>query len=211
MPCSYGAAGRAMRRAPRRRCGNLTRQPRGGLMDNLKGKEKSMQENSARPLAVGLTVLGGLARFVQNLNFAPVGALSLFAGARLRGWRAYLLPIALMAATEPLVCLRYGYPLRNAYSFATPFIYASFLIAVWIGSRLRRTENPGWIGAAAIAGSVQFFLLSNFGTWLAPGSQYGHTLAGLVNCYIAAIPFFRNTMVSDLVYAGAFFALEIGR
>jgi hypothetical protein len=167
-----------------------------------------MENNSARPLATALTILGGVARLAQNLNFAPVGALSLFAGARLRGWRAYLLPIALMAATEPLVCLRYGYSLKDAYSFATPFIYASFLINVWIGSRLRRTENPGWIGAAALAGSLQFFFLSNFGTWLAPGSLYGHTPSGLVNCYIAAIPFFRNTMVSDLVYAGAFFGLH---
>ena len=108
-----------------------------------------METNSARPLATGLTILGGAARLAQNFNFAPVGALSLFAGARLRGWRAYLLPIALMAVTDPLVCLRYGYPLRNAYSFATPFIYASFLIYAWIGTRLRRTENPGWIGAAA--------------------------------------------------------------
>lgn len=167
-----------------------------------------MEQNSARPLATGLTILGGAARLAQNLNFAPVGALSLFAGARLRGWKAYLLPLLLMAVTDPLVTLRYGYPLRNAYSFATPFIYASFLIYVWIGSRLRRTENPGWIGAGAIAGAVQFFLLTNFGTWLAPGSQYGHTLGGLATCYIAAIPFFRNTMISDLAFAAAFFGLH---
>jgi hypothetical protein len=149
-----------------------------------------------------------MARLAQNLNFAPVGALSLFAGARLRGWRAYMLPIALMAVTDPLVSLMFGYPMRSAYSFATPFIYTSFLINVWIGSHLRRTENPAWIGGAALAGSVQFFALSNFGTWLAPASPYGHTLGGLVNCYIAAIPFFRNTMLSDLVYVGAFFGLH---
>jgi hypothetical protein len=118
------------------------------------------------------------------------------------------LPLALMAATDPLVSLRYGYPLKNAYSFATPFIYASFLIYVWMGTRLRRTENPGWIGGAAIAGSVQFFLLTNFGTWLAPGSQYGHNWAGLINCYVAAIPFFRNTLISDVAYAAAFFGLH---
>jgi hypothetical protein len=82
-----------------------------------------MQDKSARPLALSLTVLGGMARFAQNLNFAPVGALSLIAGARLRGWQAYLLPIALMAATDPF---------RGGYSFATPFVYASFLINVWI-------------------------------------------------------------------------------
>lgn len=167
-----------------------------------------MENSSARPLATGLTVLGGLARLVQNLNFAPVGALSLFAGARMRGWRAYLLPVALMAVTDPLVSLMYGYPLRTAYSFATPFVYAGFLINVWIGTLLRRTENPGWIGAAALAGSVQFFAISNLGMWLTPGGLYSHTLSGLVNCYVAAIPFFRNTLLSDVVYAGAFFGLH---
>ena len=43
-----------------------------------------MQENATRPLGTGLTVVAGLARIAQGLNFAPVGALSLFAGARLR-------------------------------------------------------------------------------------------------------------------------------
>src|ERR1022692_1267954 len=107
-----------------------------------------MQENSARPLAIGLTVLGGLARFAQNLNFAPVGALILFAGARMRGWQAYLLPIALMAVTDPF---------RGGYSFATPFIYASFLIHVWIGSRLRGPGSPKTVGGAGPARSREFF------------------------------------------------------
>jgi len=159
-------------------------------------------------LATALTVLGGAARLAQNLNFAPVGALSLFAGARLRGWRAYVLPLALMALTDPLVSLRYGYSLKSAFSFATPFIYASFLIYVWIGSRLRRTENPGWIAAGALAGSLQFFVLSNFGTWLAPQATYSHTLSGLVSCFIAALPFYRNTLLSDLAFAGVFFGLH---
>src|SRR5262252_2828267 len=124
--------------------------------------------NNTRPLAAGLTVLGGLMRMVQNLNFAPVGAISLFAGGRMRGWQAYALPIALMAITDPLL---------GGYSFATPFVYASFLINVWLGSRLRSTEQPGWIMAAALAGSAQFFLLSNIGTWLQPGGLYPHTLS----------------------------------
>jgi hypothetical protein len=167
-----------------------------------------MENNSARPLALGLTVLGAAARLVQNLNFAPVGALSLFAGARLRGWRAYLVPLVLMAVTDPLVSRLYGYSAFGGYSFATPFIYASFMINVWIGSRLRNSENVAWIGGAAVVGSMQFFLLSNFGTWLAPASTYGHTFGGLVNCFIAAIPFYRNTLISDLVYTGVFFGLH---
>ena len=91
---------------------------------------------------------------------------------------------------------------------ATPFVYASFLINVWIGSRLRHTENPKWIASAALIGSVQFFLISNLAMWIAPNSIYGHSLAGLFTCYAAAIPFFRNTLISDLLFAAVFFGLH---
>jgi len=158
-----------------------------------------MQKNTARPLAIGLTVLGALARMTQHWNYAPVGAISLFAGARLRGWQAYALPIALMALTDPFL---------GGFSFATPFIYASFLLNVWIGSRLRSTEQPGWIGAAAIFGSLQFFAISNLGMWLTPHGLYPHTLSGLSACFAAAVPFFRNTLLSDLGYSAVFFGLH---
>lgn len=158
-----------------------------------------MDKNTARPMAMGLTVLGALLRVTQALNFAPVGAMSLFSGARLRGWQAYALPLALMAITDPIV---------GGYSFATPFVYASFLITVWIGSRLRHTENPVWIGTAAAAGSVQFFLITNFAVWLGSTTLYPHTFSGLVSCYVAGIPFFGRTLASDLLYAGVFFGLH---
>ena len=159
-----------------------------------------MQKNTARPLAMGLTVLGALARLLPHApNFAPVGSLSLYAGGRLRGWQAYLLPLVLMAVTDPLV---------GGYSFATPFIYFSFLINVWIGSRLRSTESPLKIGAAVGVASLQFFLISNFGAWLGPLLTYPHTLGGLVSCYIAAIPFYGRTLASDLLYSAALFGLH---
>ncbi|HWC99758.1 MAG TPA: DUF6580 family putative transport protein [Candidatus Sulfopaludibacter sp.] len=158
-----------------------------------------MQKNSVRPLAMGLIVLGALIRVTQALNFAPVGALSLFAGARLRSWQAYALPLALMAITDPLV---------GGYSANTPFVYGSFLIMVWIGSHLRRTENPLWIGTGAVAGSLQFFLITNFGAWLTSPHLYSRSVAGLVNCYIAGIPFYGRTLASDVFYAGVLFGLH---
>src|SRR5215471_18109253 len=118
-----------------------------------------MQKNEARPLAIGLLILGALIRVTQHWNFAPVGALSLFAGARLRGWKAYALPLALMAITDPLL---------GGYSVATPFVYASFLLSVWMGTKLRQTENPLAIGGMALAGSLQFFLISNLGAFFDP-------------------------------------------
>src|SRR5664279_4726106 len=113
-----------------------------------------MQNDTARPLASGLTVLGGLARVLPHLpNFTPVGGISLFAGARMRGWQADALPLVLMAVTDPFV---------GGYSAATPLIYLSFLINVWIGTRFHGTESPWKIGAGVVAGSLQFFLLTNF-------------------------------------------------
>src|SRR5215813_9697653 len=115
-----------------------------------------MEKTAARPMALGLIVLGGLIRVTQALNFAPVGAISLFAGARLRGWQAYAVPLALMAITDAMLG---GNP-------AWLTVYPAFLISVWIGSLLRRTGNPLAITAGALAGSVQFFLITNFGSWL---------------------------------------------
>ena len=155
-----------------------------------------MEKSTARPLAIGLTAIAGLARMAQHLNFAPVGALSLFAGARLRGWHAYALPIVLMAVTDPLL---------GGYSTATPFVYASFLFSVWMGTKIRNTENPVWICGMALAGSLQFFLISNLPYWLLSTSPYAHNLSGLAACYAAAIPFFRHTLESDLLYTAVLF------
>ncbi len=158
-----------------------------------------MENNTARPLGAGLTVLGAVARVLPHLpNFSPVGSISLFAGARMRGWQAYVLPLALMAVTDPLV---------GGYSAATPLIYTAFLINVWIGSHLRDTESPFKIGAGVVTGSLVFFLLTNF-AWLTGSSMYPHTLAGVVQCYAAAIPFYGRTLASDLLYSGALFGLH---
>ncbi|MDQ2901792.1 MAG: hypothetical protein M3Y07_18645, partial [Acidobacteriota bacterium] len=124
-----------------------------------------------RPVALGLTILSGAARLLPHPpNFAPVGSMSLFAGARIPGWLAYLLPIVVMAVTDPLV---------GGYTKATPLIYLSFLISVWIGRHLRRTESPIRIGGAAFLCSLQFFLITNFAVWFG-SSFYPQTFSGLL-------------------------------
>ena len=60
------------------------------------------------------------------------------------------------------------------------------------------------LGAAALASSVLFFLVSNFGTWLVSG-MYTHDAGGLEACYLAAIPFFQNTVAGDLFYVTLLF------
>ena len=156
------------------------------------------------PLALGLTLLGAFARVVPHPpNFAPVGGMGLFAGSRIKGWQAYLVPLLLMAVTDPLLSALYGFP---AFSSRTPFIYGSLLVTVWIGRRWLRSPNVRRIALTAFLCSLQFFLVTNAAEWLL-GNMYPHTAAGLVACYMAAIPFFGNTLASDLLYSGLFFGL----
>ena len=62
------------------------------------------------------------------------------------------------------------------------------------------------IGGAALAGSVQFFLITNF-AWLYPG-LYPHSFAGILAGYTAGVPFFWRTLASDLFYSGVLFGLH---
>src|SRR5208282_5583697 len=82
--------------------------------------------------------------------------------------------------------------------------YGSFALIVCLGFWLRRRQNVWAIGGTAIVGALLFFVLTNFGVW-ALGQMYPKTPAGLLDCYVAAIPFFQNTLSSNLFYAALLF------
>ena len=159
-----------------------------------------------QPLAFSLTVLGALLRLVPHPpNFAPVGAVALFGGAKLRGWQAYFVPLAIMLVTDPIRSWAEG--AHAAYSWVTLIIYGSFMISVLLGRVfLRNSSSPGRIASVALAGSIQFYLITNFPSWASAGSLYPHTWTGLIACYVAALPFFGRTLLADLFYSGVLFA-----
>jgi hypothetical protein len=140
-------------------------------------------------------------------NFTPVGALGLFVGARLRSRFALLLPLAAMLVAD-LLLIR---PLADrgfaSFSRWTPVIYASVLayaLIVRLGPAGRL-----WVVGASLAGSVQFFLVTNFLCWAGgDGMTYPRTAEGLLTCYGAGLPFFRYTVAGDLLFAGLFFGLN---
>jgi hypothetical protein len=166
------------------------------------------KESSSHPVALTLTLAAALVRLIPHPpNFAPVGGIALFGGARLKGWQAYLIPVLAMLVTDPILSHMAGAP---AYSSLTPVIYLSFLINVLLGRVfLANTVNPGRIGAVALLGSAQFFLLTNFGVWLGSGTFYAHNAVGLMACYVAALPFFGRTLLADLFYSGVLFSLHL--
>lgn len=163
------------------------------------------RKSSFQPLALTLTVLAALVRLVPHPpNFAPVGGVALFGGAKLRGWQAYCIPILAMLLTDPIRSrLEGGYPV---FWWATPIIYGCFLINVLLGRIfLRRSSSPRRIACVAVAGSLQFFAFTNLFEWWGGITAYPHSLSGLIECYTAALPFFGRTLLADLFYSALLF------
>jgi hypothetical protein len=128
-------------------------------------------------------------------NVASITAVALFGGAYISDKRlAFLVPMAALFISD-LVLGLYGH---------MEVVYGSFALVVCIGLLLRRRRTPLAIGGAALASSVLFFVITNFGVW-AFGSLYPKTMAGLLACYVAAIPFFQNSLFGDAVYTVALF------
>jgi hypothetical protein len=78
---------------------------------------------------------------------------------------------------------------------------------IWLGTQLRNNAKPVRVLGAALAGSVSFFLLSNFAVWAVWHDMYPMTFAGLMACYDAGLPFFRRALEGDLIFTSAMFAI----
>jgi hypothetical protein len=164
----------------------------------------------SKRLTFGLTLLSALGRLIPHApNVTPLGGSCLFAGSRISGLWAYLLPLAVMIATDPIVGHAGG--ASGGYTWGSPVIYACFMINVWIGRHMVRNVTPLRVGAAAFLCSLQFFVLTNLAVWLAAVIRhdpiYSANLGGLLLCYTEALPFWGRTLAGDLLYSGALFGL----
>lgn len=154
---------------------------------------------------VGMILAAAASRLIPHPpNFAPIGAMALFGGACFASKRlAFLVPSAAMLLSDLAIGLLSG-DLSLGLHRLIPVVYGNFALIVYLGFWLRRRRNAVPIAGAALASSVLFFVLTNFGVW-ALGSWYPKTWDGLVACYVAAIPFFHNTLLGDAVYSTVLF------
>jgi hypothetical protein len=128
-------------------------------------------------------------------NFTPIDAMALFSGAYLgKRWLAFMAPLGAMLLSDLWLGFYPGMWVQYA---------AVALIVLFAGAALNRLSLLKVVGAA-LASSIIFFLVTNFGTWALSG-MYPPTLSGLAACFVAAIPFFQNTLAGDLFYAGLLF------
>ena len=149
-------------------------------------------------LVIGIVVVAALARLVPHIpNVWPVDALALFGGAWLTDRRlAFAVPLAAMAISDSIL----GFDGLGTELAVYGCAAATVGLGIWVG----RNRSVLRIGSAAIAASLLSFVVTDLAVWVF-GTLYPHTFAGLVTCYVAAIPFLRNLVAGDLGYTALLF------
>ena len=141
-----------------------------------------------------------------GLNFTAVGGGLLYFGARRSRWQTIFAVMALMATDYYLTVYAYNYPFHISSYLVTWAWYAAVCL---VGHQMLSQRSTGLRVVGAVAASTtSFFILSNFVVW-AGSTMYPHSAAGLAVCYVAAIPFFANDVMSTAITAGALFGLPV--
>lgn len=146
----------------------------------------------------GMVFFAAILRLIPHFpNVTPVAAMALFGGAYFSSKKAaFAVPLAAMIISDAII----------GFHSAMWAVYLGFVLMVLIGFKLREHKKIKNIFLAAITASIIFFVITNFAVWVS-GLMYPVNTAGLIECYAAAIPFFRNSVLGDLFYTGVFFGL----
>jgi hypothetical protein len=155
-----------------------------------------LEKRAALVIALVLMVLGVVLRLLPHPpNFAPVTAIAIFGGAVLPRRLAIWTPLILMMVSDAIIG------------------FHNLIVLTWGCYALTALASSQWLRdlrlirgvVLTLSSSVFFFVVTNFGVWITSG-MYAHSWAGLANCYVLALPFFRNSLLSDVFYTGVFFA-----
>ncbi len=159
-------------------------------------------------------VLAALSRLLPHFfhslpfNFTAVGAGLLFFGSR-TARRQALPAVAVMGLMDVILTTQvYRYPFHASAYLATWAWYGAVCL---LGGALLRKTTVLRVCCGVLTSATSFFLLSNFMVWAGRGDlvMYPHTLGGLVACYVAALPFYGNDLLSTGLFAAAFFGLPV--
>lgn len=128
-------------------------------------------------------------------NCVPIFACILFFAAT-RTKREYGLPLlALIGVDLFLTRVHYDYPVSGDHIIT----WLWYVAAMMLGARmLRGSLSAAHALGASLLASVSFFIVSNLAVWMAWG-MYPKTWSGLAACYLTALPFFRNSVVSNAI------------
>lgn len=137
-----------------------------------------------------------LFRLMQVIpNVSPIAAMALFAGAQFTDKKlAFVIPFAALLVSDLILGMH----------STMIFVYIAFALTVFVGFIIAKRQNFVSIALAAVGTSLIFFLITNAGVWLMYNT-YSAGFTGLIEAYIAGIPFYQNTLLGDLFFNAVLF------
>lgn len=174
-----------------------------------------MNRRQTFTFVASLLAVAAFTRLIPHApNFTSMGAVALLGGAWFRksSW-SILLPLIALFASD-LVLNNLVYSAGNGFTLfydGAVYIYGSFALISLIGAMGLKSAKLSKFGRYAIFGGVSavlFFLISNFGVWMADAGMYSKDFAGLMACYTLALPYAINSVASFLVYGFAIMGIK---
>lgn len=144
-----------------------------------------------------------IARFLPlPPNFSPIFAAAMFGGTYFYNKKfAYIVPLTVMILSDAIQYKVMGYDYPQMISIV---VYACIALIVFLGSLMRNKATASRVITGSLSSSVGFFMITNFFVWVG-GSIYPMTAEGLLACYVAAVPYFHNTLLSGLLFSGVLY------
>ena len=160
-------------------------------------------------IATAVIVHGGGSAWLSN--FAPLAAIALCSAVYFPRKYKFTVPFAALLISDIVLDVYYGASLFDPLILCR---YFAFALVGLLGLAISRRPSLKTVVPASLAGSVLFYAITNAFSWLTdPG--YVKNFAGLIQALTVGLPqygstptwmFFRNSVVSDLLFTLLFVA-----
>ncbi len=160
-------------------------------VDKIKNRSYN---NDTMWLAILFIIFTVAVRLIPHVpNFSPLVAIALFAGVYLRKRWAFIIPLVIYVTSDLIIGVH----------DAVLYTWGSMALIIGIGLYLKSRKTPMTILGGTLVSSILFFIVTNFGVWAS--GWYPRTLEGLIQCFTLAIPFFRTSLASNILYGAVLF------
>jgi hypothetical protein len=137
-------------------------------------------------------------------GFTPMTSVCLLADSKQSRLRALLSMLIYITFSNIVVFCVWG---MNTFGLWCLFTYGAYAVIVLLGKQLNTPHRFRKLAAFVAGASLFFWLVSNFGWWLTT-AFYPKNPAGLMQCYIAALPFLRNSLIGNFCFAAVVYFLR---
>ncbi|MBL0026132.1 MAG: DUF6580 family putative transport protein [Saprospiraceae bacterium] len=160
-----------------------------------------------------LMIAGAFSRFIPHVpNFTPTEGLTIFGAAYLgKKYLPYIFPLVLMYISDFIInntSARIYFTNTDGLVWYSPYMIfnlIAIILIVFIACKLLRKVTVTTTLGAVISASIIFYIISNFGVWMNGTSFYSKDFSGLLQSYVAGLPFFRTSLISNLFFSTVIF------